>query len=95
MWASYQSSENPCSDRIGSNFKIPPSQRRGKPLFSVRFLVVGVPYHSGYLSGVTEKLVEDLDEELWDAEDLKIPVFHTEDGMLRVYGLPYPRVNIC
>ena len=73
--------------------KIPFSQC--KPIFSIRFLVVGVPYHSGYLSGVTEKLVEDLDEELWDAEDLKIPVFHTEDGMLRVYGLPYPRVNIC
>jgi len=30
---------------------------------------------------VTEKLTEDLDEELWNAEDLKIPVFHTEDGM--------------
>ena len=92
MWASYQSSENPCSDRIGSNFKIPPSQRRGKPLFSVRFLVVGVPYHSGYLSGMTEKLVEDLDEELWNAEDLKI---HAEDGMLCVYALSYLRVNFC
>ena len=86
MWASYQSSENLCFDRIGSNFKIPPSaqleRRRGKPLFSIRFLVVGVPYHSGYLSGMTEKLVEDLDEESWNAEDLKI---HTEDGMLCVY----------
>ena len=59
--------------------KIPFSQR--KPVFSARFLVVGVPYHSGYLDGVTEKLIEDLDEELWSAEDLEIPVFHTEDGM--------------
>jgi hypothetical protein len=30
---------------------------------------------------VTEKLTEDLDEEVWNAEDLRIPVFHTEDGM--------------
>lgn len=60
--------------------KIPFSQR--KPVFSVRFLVIGVPYHSGYLSGATEKLAEDLGEELWKAEDLKISVFHTEDGML-------------
>lgn len=59
--------------------KIPFSQR--KPVFSVRFLVVGVPYHSGYLSGATEKLAEDIGEELWKGEDLKIPVFHTEDGV--------------
>ncbi|KAF8206176.1 fatty acid synthase [Mycena galopus ATCC 62051] len=60
--------------------KTPFSQR--KPVFSVRFLVVGVPYHSAYLSGATEKLIaEDLaGEELWKAEELKIPVFNTEDG---------------
>ncbi|RDB25744.1 Fatty acid synthase subunit alpha [Hypsizygus marmoreus] len=59
--------------------KTPFSQR--KPVFSVRFLVVGVPYHSEYLVGATEKLVdEDLGEELWQAQDLKIPVFNTEDG---------------
>ncbi|KAK7057294.1 acyl transferase/acyl hydrolase/lysophospholipase [Favolaschia claudopus] len=60
--------------------KTPFSQR--KPVFSVRFLVVGVPYHSTYLSGATEKLIaEDLGgDELWKAEDLKIPVFNTEDG---------------
>ncbi|KAJ6628615.1 hypothetical protein B0H10DRAFT_1750735, partial [Mycena sp. CBHHK59/15] len=59
--------------------KTPFSQR--KPVFSVRFLVVGVPYHSNYLAGATEKLItEDLgDEELWNAEELKIPVFNTED----------------
>lgn len=60
--------------------KVQFSQR--KPVFSVRFLVVGVPYHSEYLSGVTEKLIaEDLEgEELWTAGDLKIPVYNTEDG---------------
>ncbi|KAF7374647.1 Fatty acid synthase subunit alpha [Mycena sanguinolenta] len=60
--------------------KTPFSQR--KPVFSVRFLVVGVPYHSAYLNGAAEKLIEeDLGgEELWKAEDLKIPVFNTEDG---------------
>ncbi|KAF9485144.1 fatty acid synthetase alpha subunit [Pholiota conissans] len=60
--------------------KTPFSQR--KPVFSIRFLVVGVPYHSGYLAEATEKLIEeDLEgEELWDAKDLKIPVYNTEDG---------------
>lgn len=60
--------------------KIPFSQR--KPVFSVRFLVVGVPYHSEYLNGTTDILIEDdLGEELWKAQDLKIPVYNTEDGM--------------
>jgi len=60
--------------------KVPFSQR--KPVFSVRFLVVGVPYHSGYLADATEKLIEeDLEgEELWTANDIKIPVYNTEDG---------------
>ncbi|KAJ6477506.1 fatty acid synthase, partial [Mycena sanguinolenta] len=59
--------------------KTPFSQR--KPVFSARFLAVGVPYHSGYLAGATEKLIEDLGgEELWKTGDLKIPVFNTEDG---------------
>ena len=60
--------------------KIPFSQR--KAVFSVRFLTVGVPYHSQYLEGVTEKVMKlDLDNvELWKPEDLRIPVYHTEDG---------------
>jgi fatty acid synthase subunit beta len=61
--------------------KIPFSQR--KPVFSVRFLVVGVPYHnSDYLGKVTEDLIaQDLEgEELWQAQDIKIPVYNTEDG---------------
>ncbi|KAF9007571.1 fatty acid synthase [Cyathus striatus] len=60
--------------------KIPFSQR--KPVFSIRFLVVAVPYHSEYLAGATEKVVTDdlKGDELWQAKDLKIPVFHTEDG---------------
>lgn len=60
--------------------KVPFSQR--KPVFSVRFLVVNVPYHSHYLEGVTEKLfAEDLGgKELWVPKDLAIPVYHTEDG---------------
>ncbi|KAJ7077160.1 fatty acid synthase [Mycena belliarum] len=60
--------------------KTPFSQR--KPVFSVRFLVVGVPYHSAYLAGATDKVMEeDLGgEDLWKAEDLQIPVYNTEDG---------------
>ena len=60
--------------------KIPFSQR--KPVFSIRFLAVGVPYHSDYITGVTDIVAEDdlEDEELWEAKDLKIPVYNTEDG---------------
>ena len=59
--------------------KIPYSQR--KPVFSIRFLVVGVPYHSQYMAGATDKVMEDLkNEELWTPADLKIPVYHTESG---------------
>jgi fatty acid synthase subunit alpha, fungi type len=60
--------------------KIPFSQR--KPVFSIRFLAVGVPYHSSYLVDGIEKMVTtDLNgEELWQASELAIPVFHTESG---------------
>lgn len=65
--------------------KIPFSQR--KPVFSIRFLVVGVPYHSEYLADLTQELIEDDLEgtELWKAEDLKIPVYNTEDGALILF----------
>ena len=66
--------------------KIPYSQR--KIVFSMRFLVVNVPYHSNYLQGVTEKVFEiDLErKELWTPEELAIPVFHTEDGASFVFA---------
>ncbi len=53
-----------------------------KPVFSARFLVVGVPFHSQYLRDATDKVIfEDLNgEELWTSEGLQIPVYHTEDG---------------
>lgn len=73
--------------------KVPFSQR--KPVFNIRFLVVGVPYHSDYLSGLTEKLIaEDLEgEELWQAKDLKIPVYHTEDGKFNAYRCIHHRLT--
>jgi hypothetical protein len=48
-----------------------------------KVLLIGVPYHSKYLDGVTDTVAgEDLEgEELWEAEDLKIPVYNTEDGI--------------
>lgn len=59
--------------------KVPFSQR--KQVFSLRFLVVGVPYHSQYLGGAMELVSQDLKgEELWTADQLKIPVYHTDDG---------------
>jgi fatty acid synthase subunit alpha, fungi type len=53
-----------------------------KPVFSARFLVVGVPFHSHYLRDAADKVInEDLNgEELWTPEGLHIPVYHTEDG---------------
>ena len=60
--------------------KVPYSER--SPVFSVRFLVVAAPFHSIYMEGASEKLLqEDLDgEELWQPEDLVIPVYHTQNG---------------
>lgn len=71
--------------------KVPFSQR--KPVFAVRFLVVGVPYHSEYLAGVTKKMFEeDLEgEELWTKEDLGIAVYHTENGMQLLRNVPERR----
>jgi fatty acid synthase subunit alpha, fungi type len=53
-----------------------------KPVFSMRFLVIGVPFHNQYLQDAADKLIsQDLDgEELWTAEGLRIPVYHTENG---------------
>lgn len=60
--------------------KVPFSQR--KTVFSIRFLVVGVPYHSEYLKGAADKVcdVDLAGEELWQPTELGISVFHTEDG---------------
>ena len=60
--------------------KIPYLQR--KIVFSMRFLVVNVPYHSDYLQGATDKVFQiDLEgKELWTPEQLAVPLFHTEDG---------------
>ena len=60
--------------------KVPFSKR--KPVFHVRFLLVGVPFHSPYLTDAVDVLLnDDLEgEELWDADELQIPVYHTTDG---------------
>jgi fatty acid synthase subunit beta len=60
--------------------KTPFSKR--KAVFTMRFLPVNVPYHSPYLVGATEKLVQqDLkEEELFSTSDLTMPIFHTETG---------------
>jgi fatty acid synthase subunit alpha len=48
----------------------------------MRFLVVGVPFHSQYLWDAADKVIyQDINgEELWTAEGLQIPVYHTENG---------------
>ena len=52
-----------------------------KPVFSVRFLVVGVPFHSQYWEAAEKVIDQDLNgEELWTTQGLQILVYHTEDG---------------
>lgn len=53
-----------------------------KPVFNMRFLPVGVPYHSDYLIGATEKVMQQdfQQNELWRASDLKTTVRNTFDG---------------
>jgi len=60
--------------------KVPFSKR--KPVFHVRFLLVGVPFHSPYLTDAIDVLLNDdlKGEELWEADELQIPVYHTADG---------------
>ncbi len=60
--------------------RVPFSKR--KMVFSDRFLPIGVPFHSPYLAGATEKLInEDLKgEELWSTSELSTAVYNTETG---------------
>ena len=61
--------------------KIPYSKRL--PVFSVRFLPIGVPYHSAYLEGCTQKIVNNdiaADAPFWDRKSLQMAVHNTEDG---------------
>lgn len=61
--------------------KVPFSQR--KPVFHVRFLPISVPYHSGYLAGVTDTLIGDdysPNEAPFQPSKLVVPVRNTDDG---------------
>ena len=62
--------------------KTPFSQR--KPVFSISFLPINVPFHSQYLDGATDDMFDDdlQGQELWTPADLEIPVYHTETGEL-------------
>ncbi|KAN0105615.1 hypothetical protein V8E52_010860, partial [Russula decolorans] len=70
-----------------------------KPVFSMRFLVVGVPFHSQYLRDAADKVIyQDLNgEELWTVEGLQIPVYHTENDLRAQTGSltrsAYPKVQ--
>ncbi|KAH9810339.1 hypothetical protein DFH28DRAFT_903061 [Melampsora americana] len=68
--------------------KIPFSKRL--PVFSMRFLPIGVPYHSNYLEGCTTELLKPIEEggispdevSWWNSHKatLGCPVFNTETG---------------
>ncbi|XP_006457279.1 hypothetical protein AGABI2DRAFT_146869 [Agaricus bisporus var. bisporus H97] len=47
-----------------------------KPAFSVRFLVVGVPYHSPYLKSMTDAVMDEELDEWWEPSDSKVPVYN-------------------
>jgi fatty acid synthase subunit alpha len=68
--------------------KVPFSQR--KAVFYVRFLGVGVPFHSSYLTNAVDQFLnEDLKgEELWTIDELRVPVYHTNDGAGPRFYLP-------
>lgn len=52
------------------------------PVFSLRFLPVGVPYHSHYLAGAAQQILSDLgsEGEWWQRKQLNFPIYNTEDG---------------
>ncbi|KAK4046932.1 fatty acid synthase alpha subunit Lsd1 [Microbotryomycetes sp. JL201] len=61
--------------------KIPHSKRL--PVFSMRFLPIGVPYHSHLLDGATERAlaaIESSDAQRWTPSSLSFAVYNTEDG---------------
>jgi len=60
--------------------KIPYSKRL--PSFSIRFLPIGVPYHSPYLSQCTKTVTgSDMPKgSFWSRKSLQVPVYNTEDG---------------
>ncbi|EPQ27448.1 uncharacterized protein PFL1_04986 [Pseudozyma flocculosa PF-1] len=61
--------------------KVPFSKR--KAVFRMSFVPVGVPYHSSYLEGATDRmLAEDYRgvADVWSVSELKVPVKNTEDG---------------
>lgn len=68
-------------DKDREQARTPHSKR--KPVFTIRFLPIGVPYHSSYLTSCSDRVVnEDLpgDESFWDRSRLSFAVWHTEDG---------------
>lgn len=61
--------------------QIPHSKRL--PVFSMRFLPIGVPYHSHLLNGATERALAAIgstDAQFWSPSSLATAVYHTEDG---------------
>jgi fatty acid synthase subunit beta len=61
--------------------RVPFSKR--KAVFTMRFLPINVPYHSAYLTGATQKLMEeDIGGELFSTSDLTMPI-----SILRMVGL--------
>ncbi|KDN47732.1 hypothetical protein K437DRAFT_273590 [Tilletiaria anomala UBC 951] len=61
--------------------RIPFSKR--KPVFNARFLPISVPYHSSYLAGSTDLVLEKDyagGASLWEPAELSVSVLHTENA---------------
>jgi len=68
--------------------KTPFSKR--KAVFNMRFLPINVPYHSAYLTGASQKLVEqDLEgEEIFSPSEPSMAIYNTENGMFSCSQMP-------
>lgn len=53
-----------------------------KPVFTMRFLPINVPFHSHYLTRCVDLVMQDFrGSELWTKEEMGIAVYNTESGM--------------
>lgn len=68
-----------------------------KAVFNMRFLPVNVPYHSPYLTGATQKLLEqDLSgEEVFTPSDPSMAIYNTENGKLNTSAHAHLRLRLA
>ncbi|KAF5024654.1 hypothetical protein F66182_3276 [Fusarium sp. NRRL 66182] len=68
------------SVKHGSNQAKVPFSRR-KPECNMSFLPITAPFHTNYLKGVAESVLQHVGQLNMDAETLRIPLYHTRTGV--------------